>query len=351
MDSSSTSSFSPPPSARRVEVRRNILRIAAFLLGALLIDVALGGLLQSASMRFGNGEALEHVNFAATYRGGGIVVFGNSRAKFHVDPQVLSDRTGLSVYNAGADGQGIYFHRAVQELLLQQPAQAKLFVLQVDATDISAPLSVARSLVLAPFMERSAEVRNIVLRCDVRAWIKQFSMTWRFNSLIHQFSLVKRSESVRGNSFRPLDGTMDQRLIDAETQRMCKNKCQGVSPDEAGATLQMYRDFIRRTHDNNIEIVLFMGPRLLRQSDLEVDALASLMQLAADNNIPLLRFEEGNCPALRDPTVYCDINHLNGRGAALLTGLLSDYICEFRSTRGQTPAHLNQVSRPEDPLR
>ncbi|MBC8112925.1 MAG: hypothetical protein H7062_00970 [Candidatus Saccharimonas sp.] len=325
--------------------------MATFLLGALLIDRGLGWLFQSASTQVVHGETMKHVNVAPAYMRDGIVVFGSSRAAHHVDPQVLSDQTGLTAYNAGSNGQSISFHRALQELLLQQPERPRLFVLQLDALDINRPLPAVRSLVLAPFMDRSTEARKLVLQSDPRAWIKQLSLTWRFNSLIHQFSGGMRSTPEDGNQFHPLSGVMDERRVAEATRRISQQSIQPRPVEETTASLEMHRDFIRRARENNIDVVLLVGPRLLRRSDWEGDAVLLLQQMAAEEHVPLLQFDEDKYPVFRDPAVYCDKDHLNGRGATLLTGLLSDHIREFSSSRGQHSAHLNQANRPEDPLR
>ncbi len=351
MDSSSTSSSKPPPGTGLVDGRSHVLRIAAFLLGALLIDRSLGGLLQTAATRVVHGETLKHVNVAPAYMDGGIVVFGSSRAARHVDPQVLRAETGLTAYNAGSDGQGIHFHRTLQELLLQQSARPRLLVLHVDAMDLANPLPGVRSLALAPFIDRSADARSVVLHCDPRAWIKQCSLTWRFNSLIHQFSGGPGKGSHDGNQFHPLNGVMDQRQVAEASRRMSGQKLERRSPAEIATDVEMHRAFIHRARENGVEVVLLVGPRLLRRSDGEDDALALLQQLAAEEHVPLLQLDEHHYPEFRDPAVYCDKDHLNARGAALLTELLSDRIREIVSTRESPSPRLIQAGREREPVR
>jgi len=349
VDSSSTFSFEPLPGTGIIQHRHHVLQIAAFLLGAVLIDRGLGGLLKTASTRIVHGECVKHVNAAPACMDRGIVVFGNSRAAHHVDQQLLSAQTGLTAYNAGSNGQGIHFHRTLQELLLQSPARPRLFVLQVDALEFITQSPPDRALVLAPFMDRSAAARCILLKCDPRAWIKQCSLTWRFNSQIHDVarSLMTTVQDV--NQFRPLKGAMDELRIPEAARRMRKKPTiKLLSPAETASVLELYREFIHRARENGIEVVLLVCPRLLRRTELENKATPLLRKLVAEEGVTLLQFDEDNHPEFRDPTAYCDIAHLNNRGAALLTSLLSGHIRNYPPERGHPSAGWKQLHAIRD---
>ena len=42
-----------------------------------------------------------------------ILVFGSSRAEYHYIPEIIYKETGLSTYNVGREGAGIFFHYSV----------------------------------------------------------------------------------------------------------------------------------------------------------------------------------------------------------------------------------------------
>ncbi len=296
--------------------------MALFLLGLLLLDRA-GGALLSRLLPLADPAAVPvgKVERALARRDAALFVFGSSRAVHHVVPAVLERELGLSAHNAGAGGQGILFARGVEALLLDAGTGARVFVLQVDPKEVY-ELRLQRAAVLAPYVDRSPVVREIVELPGWRARAKLRSRLYRFNSAAMPLLLsVVRGRAPRGDGFEPLEGRLDP----AELPRHpVLSAHRGARPlPEAVA---QFRAFIRAASDAGIRVAVILGPRYrggVPPIAAERRAIAVFRRLAAEEGARFLPLTEEEHPELRDPALYRDRSHLNREGAEVFSRILA----------------------------
>ena len=105
-----------------------------FVLIIALIDVVSGFVFDSLYRSSKSGVAFQE-NYVFNKTNDSILIFGSSRAAFHYIPDIITNKTGLSCYNAGREGMGIYFHYAALLATLDRYSP-KIVVLDLDFRDV-----------------------------------------------------------------------------------------------------------------------------------------------------------------------------------------------------------------------
>ena len=269
-------------------------------------------------------------NYALKQTDAEVVVFGSSRAVYHVDPEILSEGLGLNAFNAGLPGQGIQYARGIEALLLRRGSQARLFVLHVNPENLW-DSDTARIARLAPYYGEDPALDALLNATSPSARFKYAIRTFRYNSLVFPMlgSLLRGGEEI-GNGFRsmPPDRPQDLRPHDAGG---------GVDPGPIDPAMSdVYADFIDAARARGIEVVLVDGPRWRPQG---MDAMtkighAHLRELAARHGAAFIAIDEFTNPVFLDPDYFADVAHLNHAGATLYSEFLVEKLKVIVDRRG-----------------
>ena len=100
-------------------MRKFIIRTLLFLAFMFVIDRMAGMALHYLSVHPKGGMTF-HRNHLTNQITEDVLVMGSSRARFHYDPKVVTEMTGLSCFNCGEDGHGILLFYAWWKLISQR---------------------------------------------------------------------------------------------------------------------------------------------------------------------------------------------------------------------------------------
>jgi len=182
------------------------------------------------------------------------IILGSSRGRRNYNPNILADSLGISVYNAGHDGQTIFYEQAIIRMAMARYTP-KLVVLDLNPEEMYyKDVHYDRLNVLAPYYKDYSEVRSIYLLKGIRdgtaegddffvkpgkiaddswnnfwfrlhsmeAWVlplnteryKMFSAIYPYNSTLLDIltALFKNRKSESG--FKPLKGKITQEKAD-----------------------------------------------------------------------------------------------------------------------------------------
>ena len=96
------------------------------------------------------------------------IILGSSRGRRNYNPKILSDSLGIEVYNAGHDGQTIFYEQAIIRMALARYTP-KLVVLDLNPEEMYyKDVHYDRLNVLAPYYKDYPEVRSIYLLKGIR---------------------------------------------------------------------------------------------------------------------------------------------------------------------------------------
>jgi hypothetical protein len=307
-------------------MRRRLGVIALFLLGALVYDRVLGAALHSFFPRSGSGQIVGFGHYALENPDYDLMIFGSSRAQHQIDPSVLESELGLRSLNAGVDGQGIAYARAMEVLLLARGTAAKVFVLNMDVTDmVSSDLSPV--VTLAPFWGESDRVDEMLRRSTSHANLKFLSSSYRFNSraLPLLANLTFRSGRASTDGFSPIHRVM----AESENVSIGGDWFLKGADEMDPFKMSLYRNFLRAARDSGVQVMVVVGPRYWPdefEQDPRLGPVARLSSVARSEGAEFFLVDGFENEKFSSRDWYADSAHLNAKGARMYSELLAHEI-------------------------
>lgn len=260
-----------------------------------------------------------------------IVIYGSSHAAHHYQPEVFTNELDRSTYNAGAQGQKIFFHNILNDLMLQR-YRPKLVILNLDYNWLYQNTALDGHLAdLYPYYkeEHREILKGHLQKKDRFIDLKMASNLLRYNStLVHVLRNIYFKDADT-NGYVPLHEAM---RIPRHTNSIRKLGDRGkLDPDAEDALI----DFIQRQQQAGIQLVFTISPSL-SQLDLSGNrSFARMLTIIQRYKVPLFDFTNHQQFVSAYP-LFADRSHLNDRGSALFSRLVADKIKtlnEFQSER------------------
>jgi hypothetical protein len=307
---------------------RIVTRIAWFVVGLLAIDRGAGFLLEKAALGVTTGDGVGRINHALLHASSTVYVLGSSRAAHHIDPKVITQELGVSAYNGGHDGQGIYYARMLEVLLLAQQPKIKVLLVQTEPMDLFEG-NPHKAKMFAPYVDRHPLIHDLLAE-DYREQIKFFSKLYRYNSVsVPLFiALAKRtSASPEENGYVPLFRNLvgTEPITEFEPAPGLRKSLPRVIKKEVA---EQYRQLVRDARKAGIQVVFFTGPRYrsVPPHPKEVEAWEAYRTIAREEGAIYEEIDERTHPMFVDGKLFDDPSHLNQTGAEMFTHLLAQRI-------------------------
>lgn len=247
------------------------------------------------------------------------VVFGSSRANHHYKPGVLADKTGMEVYNAGREGNFIFYHYGVLSAVLERHTPEIVILDFVRGEFRYNSSGYDRLSSLLPYYRDHPEMRETIQLKSKFEQLKLASRIYPFNSMILTIAAANAGmyESEEDeNGYIPLKGEWEEE-IDAE-------KVPDLYDVDTKA-VEAYRSFLEDCVRAGTEVYVFCSPVFLNYT---YEDLSVTMGRRIAEELGVSFIDLGNDPRfLSDPGLYWDVYHLNDRGAEeyseVIAGIIS----------------------------
>lgn len=308
------------PSVRAV---RPLLALLIFAAALVATDRALTPTLARLYAGTRVGIVAGRANQALAHRDDDVIVFGSSRAVFHADPQVLTERLGLSAHNAGNRGQGVRYARGLESLMLQRGSRARVFVLVLDPDDLWGE-DAERLQTLAPFWGESPVLdRQLAARGSLEPLKLRFGL-YRYNSMLIPMlahRLRPDPEALAHDGFLPLP-----------PRRGPLGRSSPPGGADPGAplpeVLRAYRGFVRDARAAGKAVLFVTAPRWAPDglSTPQLLGRRLLATLAREEGAAYVAIDQSTCVEFEDEALWWDVTHLDVEGARLYTSLLADAV-------------------------
>lgn len=285
-----------------------------FILVIVFIDVSSGFLFDALYSNAKSGVAYQE-NQIFNQTNDSILIFGSSRAAFHYKPDIITQKTGLSCYNDGREGMGIYFHYATLLATLER-YNPKMVVLDLDFRDVydrGGNFGEDAFSDLAPFYGKINNefdnyicrnwYDNIIYQSNLIKYNKKF-----FNILTA--NIIKNNDNIKG--YRPLNGQWDGK------DKVLKDDTFKMGPD----LIKTINLFIAKARSKNIEVILVVSPTFKK---ITLEFFDIVYKIASQNKVKLLNYYT-NDTFVKNKNLFYDSEHLNDHGAAVFSKLLSKEI-------------------------
>ena len=236
-------------------MKKYLLKIVLFFGVVAVMDVGFG-LACEWLQAHAKGGRMKSVRQTALVQESDIVVMGSSRAHHHYVPSILTDSLGLSVYNAGVDGNGIVLASGLYDMMAKRYTP-KVIIYDVEpAFDINVYAEDGNNTRyigwLRPYFA-DKQVREIITAVDPSERYKNLSGMFRYNSKIVDLlkdQLVMSDYAKDG--FAPLKGEMDSEP---------KIQEKSIAAVQDTLKLKMMEEFISRLSRTETKLIMLASPK------------------------------------------------------------------------------------------
>lgn len=349
--SSTSSSDQRKPSAsngRLIFFRNGLL----LLLAIIACDQFIGFLMERMYFAQKHGPAAE-TTFTFTQMNQDAIILGSSRGRRNYNPKYITDSLGISCYNAGHDGQTIFYEQAIIRMALSRYTP-KLVILDLNPEEMYyREVHYDRLNVLAPYYHRYPEVKDIYLLKGVRNrrqsesgfllpsthvaadfWhthgameqvvlpfnVEEYKMTsvlYRYNSSILDIltGIFKKRKSDAG--FKPLNGVITQKKADElirENAALRNEKNKTVDPNKVKGLEELFTTL----QSKGVMVYVSMSPALApfgMEPSYQV-----IKSLCEKYKVP---FKDYSQDLQYNKLEYFFDNHMNKEGAGLFSANLA----------------------------
>lgn len=275
-----------------------------------------------AVLDFAIGKVLRHFYFTETsglhYRttysmekaDADILIFGSSRANHHYVPEVFMDSTGLSFYNTGRDGNGIFYQTALLKSVLKRYTP-KLIILDY-AGDFGKNRQVYDNLSsLLPYYASHTEIRKEVELRSPYEKFKLLSGIYPYNSQLLTIAVgnmdLNKSRKPDNRGYVPL-----------ETEHPVKKEffTALVQQPVDSNKIHSLKEFVEVAKASGTRIVVIYSPLYQEHKRYwEVDICAAICKEAG---VPFWDYSRDPY-FVQQPDLYYDPVHLNHQGALIFS--------------------------------
>ena len=303
-------------------MKKFILKVLLFLVVIAIVDKAFGFAMANVLRHTNKGDWGRN-NFILNDVESDVIILGSSRAIHHYNPLIIADTLGMSCYNCGEDGMGIFLMWARYQAIRKRH-NPKLVIYEVlpeyDLLENHDNMKYLKFL--RPYCDKSF-ISSVICDVSSRESVKLWSQMYLYNSVfveIVQQSMSKSPSTAQEYTYFPLCGQMSY------NPKVNEHKDVHFDP----LKLAYLKDLIIQSKEDKVRLVFTASPIYRPQSDREY---MPLKNLCCEYGVPFINHY---CDSVysENPTFFVDASHLNIRGAELFTTLVVSEIKDTIQKKG-----------------
>lgn len=250
-----------------------------------------------------------------------VLIFGSSRAVNIINPLILEEKLKLPGYNAGRDGQSIFYHYAVLKSVLDR-YKPQMVILSFDAGDFAkGRQDYDRLSSLLPYWETEPEIEPIMELKGPFEKIKTASKIYPYNSMIlpilsANLKKTDRYDNMKG--YMPLRRKIKGPLLTIDytkTAMLDQNK------------VNTYKNFIKTCVNAGIKLHVVCPPYLINAIGTDA-SIETAKNIAKEYGVSFLDHSR-DLNYSQQPDLFADFRHLNEEGSRLFTEQITSSITAF----------------------
>jgi hypothetical protein len=308
-----------------------------FLLGFIAIIVALdtgiAEVLSSLYTMTSTGESGGMINYALT-RKDEVLILGSSRAKHHINPQIISEKLSMTVFNAGINGHDFLFAAMFMDLWKQHNPAPRVLIVHVDSGSfVKNEVELQKTKIFSLYIDQSQFVRRIILGSGPFEPLKYLSRSYRFNGKV--LPIIKGQfvrPDARYNGYEGLNGIMPPPVARAEALDSFSAKSTSARAEPFWTLkLDCLENLISYCNQNGTLLILVHSP-IFDENPAENAMWSDKLQrvIANRQGVYFINIADFLYPAAfsHRNDLYYDKSHLNAKGAGVFTSLLADRLLD-----------------------
>lgn len=269
----------------------------------------------------------------------GIIVLGSSRANHHYHPEVFENVLGDSFYNAGRDGNFIFYHYAVLKSALKRytPDIVILDILRDEFSKNQFSYDGLSSLL--PYYRDHPEIRPIVELRSPYEKVKLISSIYPYNSAI--FSIIAGNLGLRSEKGKEKKGYVPiTKIYDGTVPETFPVSEGEIDPHKIAVFDSLTEECITA----GVSLFIICSPYYSTVEDTETLEIAR--NIAQKYDIPFFDFSS-EPTFIGRPELFADADHLNDEGAKIFSSIVAGKIREellLRYDRKKYMSHEGSVA-------
>lgn len=303
------------------DIKKFVLRGAVFILLCLLLDFAIGKVVQVLYHSQENKLSKGILNTESD-----ILIIGSSRANHHYIPEIFSDTLKMSCFNMGSGGQGTFYNYGIIGSVFERYSP-KIIIMDVMDTDImKRDGDIERISELLPFYSISESIREVIDINGAKEKIKLFSRVYPYNSQLSStvFSFIMKGKNpfIINEGYIPLEGNIGYNPI------VVDNREQNIIDS---VKINLLMKIVKLCEQHNTTLFVVMSPKYLNYTN-ESTFLEALSILMEKQDIKIWDYEQ-DPRFITKGELFKDELHLNNNGAIEYSRIIAgrikdDYITE-----------------------
>ncbi len=246
-----------------------------------------------------------------------IIILGSSRACHHYIPSIIRDTTNMSCMNLGVDGQNIYYHFALLNLLLKRntPKVVVYELLSIDFLQTDLKYSVDQLDDLAPLYGINPRVDSLIgLKGRKYMFAIDLFDSYRYNSRV--FHVLNNSRQMDHGGYVPLYGEWH-----GAAGGTSKSK-QPVKYDSG--KLRCLYDMVDMCIAHGVKIIIAVSPQYLAPG-ADTNGYLAVGERCRQRGACFIYRQK----SLQDASMFKDILHMNDKGARWYSSVIAHDINQY----------------------
>jgi hypothetical protein len=255
-----------------------------------------------------------------------LVIYGNSRAWRHYDPEIIKKKLGYSAYNMGIDGQNFRLQNFRHEAYLKNNTKPKVIIISYDVYTFIKHDGIYNKQQFLPYMLFNKTMYHHTRSYHEFTWFDfniplmryRFETGAMFKALKHYFKEEKQI-GARKAGFQGLEKDWDKSV----TEKIDKIENYRIVIDSS--LIPIFKDFTNSCKKQRIQVLLVNSPeynKTLDAIDNRKEVRSFIRSLAREENLDFIDF---NMHPIGDSISYFyNSGHLNARGAERFSEVLCD---------------------------
>ncbi len=306
------------------EYKLTIIKIIKFTIVFLIVDFVLGIISNQLFYSQETGKYARSTH-AVEKTNAEIIVFGSSHAHRHYVPKIFEKELGKTCYNAGAEGQQLLYHTALQEMILKR-VKPKLIVLNIDENFLyTSKQAYDRLSDLHPYYAGHSKELSAILGLKSRFIdFKLFFKSYQMNSTIVHALRYYVSPQLDYHGYRPLYGKINPNKVNSHTKEEVKEYVELIDDN----FVEVVEKFIDNARNNGCELVFVTSPTFNKVNHDKNKSFIRIKEIIATKKVPFIDFFNSS-DFNGKSELFHDFSHLNNDGAELFTKQLTKKIMDM----------------------
>lgn len=301
------------------DMKKFLLNIAIFFAIVAAVDFSLGKVFHYLQARAGGRTGAEY--YVCEKATEDVIIMGSSRASHHYVPEIISEKLGMSCFNAGQDGNGIILHYG-RWIMLKEHHIPKLIIYDITTEfDIASTDNMIYVDRLKPFCNNGSVMGYVTELFPIER-IKLQSKMYRYNyKWIEMISdCILKSDYMTPKGYIPMNGHIRKEVINSEKRIITKD----INIDST--KLNYLERLIKEAQAVGVKIIFVVSP-IWKGGSYNKGIYLNVKSLASKYDC--LYYEYSSSEICDNPDYFEDSSHLNDKGAKTFTEVLTNLLLTY----------------------